>query len=197
MKNYARTKQVKKVNLRRGFKTESNQHSRNLRKELGLVPHAPLCPFALAKHLEIPIVALSELKETIPDEVAILTDKEPDSFSAVTIFHGTRRLIIHNNAHHPRRQASNIAHELSHAILAHPPSPPFNDYGLRNYDSEYENEANWLGPALLISEEAALYIAKNKMTLDQALEHYKVTQQVIQMRLNVTGALKRIKRVKV
>jgi Zn-dependent peptidase ImmA (M78 family) len=48
---------------------------------------------------------------------------DTDSFSAVTVFRGYRRLIVHNENHHPHRQASNLAHELSHTLLEHEPSP--------------------------------------------------------------------------
>jgi hypothetical protein len=47
--------------LRRGFKTESNERAREFRVELGLAPHAPLSPWALASHLGIPLMRLSEL----------------------------------------------------------------------------------------------------------------------------------------
>lgn len=100
-------------------------------------------------------------------------------------------MIVHNDAHSKSRQASNISHELSHAILQHPRMEPFGDYGCRNFNKELEDEANWLGPALLISEEAALHIVKSGMTIPQAVNHYNVTKEVISMRLNVTGARKR------
>lgn len=161
-------------------------------KELGLQPHAPLCPWQLAEYLAIPVVPLSEFQNTISEAVRYLTIQNTKSFSAVTMFDGMRRLIVHNDSHDPLRQASNVSHELSHGILLHPPTEPFNEYGCRNLNQEYEDEANWLGPALLISEEAALHIVKTGMTIDEAVEHYRVSKQVINMRINVTGARKRI-----
>ncbi|WP_313931715.1 ImmA/IrrE family metallo-endopeptidase [Nostoc punctiforme] len=90
------------------------------------------------------------------------------------------------------RQASNVSHELSHSILQHQPDEVFNKCGCRNFNQEYEDEANWLGPALLISEEAALHIVKTPMTIDEAVEYYRASKEVINMRINVTGARKRI-----
>lgn len=181
-----------KLKLRRGFKTEANAYARELRAELGIRPHAPLCPWQLAEHLEIPVVPLSEFQNEIPEAVRLLTKQDKKSFSAVTVFDGTRRLIVHNDSHDPLRQASNISHEISHGILQHLPDEVFNKCGCRNFNQEYEDEANWLGPALLISEEAALHIVKTGMTIDEAVEHYRVSKPVITMRINVTGARKRI-----
>ena len=180
--------------LRRGFKTEANIHARELRQELGKAPHEPLCPWELAKSLEIPVLSLTQLANDEPDAVSCLLNGAQAEFSAVSVFEGKKRLIVHNDAHHPCRQAANIAHELSHAILLHPPTPPFNDNGERNYCArikEYEDEANWLGPALLISEEAALHIATSKLSMPRASQIYNASEKLIRMRLNVTGARRR------
>jgi Zn-dependent peptidase ImmA (M78 family) len=184
------------MELRRGFKTEANNYAREFREELGLQPHAPLCPWKLSDLLDIPVLSLSEFRNECPTETHYLTEINRECFSAVTVFHGHRRMIVHNNSHHPRRQASNIAHELSHGILQHPPTEPFSEYGCRNFNKEIEEEANWLGPALLISEEAALHIVKTKMSMEQAVDFYGATQEVINMRINVTGAKMRIDRKK-
>ncbi|WP_446422494.1 ImmA/IrrE family metallo-endopeptidase [Coleofasciculus sp.] len=180
------------MKLRRGFKKEANNYSREFRAELGLKPHAPLCPWKLSDLLGIPVVPLSEFKNECPTQTDYLTQKNRECFSAVTVFNGHRRLIVHNDSHHPHRQASNIAHELSHGILQHPPTAPFSEYGCRNFNKTIEDEANWLGPALLISEEAALHIVKRKISMDEAANFYGATKQVIRMRINVTGAKKRV-----
>lgn len=66
--------------------------------------------------------------------------------------------------------------------------------GARVFNRQHEDEANWLGPALLISEEAALHIAERRLAHAVARELYKVSNEVLQMRLRVTGALLRIAR---
>jgi Zn-dependent peptidase ImmA (M78 family) len=180
------------MSLRRGFKKEANSYAREFRTELGLRAHDPLCPWKLAAHLDIPVVSLSQLQ----DQVAIhhlhyLMEYDRQCFSAVTVFRGYRRMIVHNDAHSKNRQASNISHEVSHAILQHPPMEPFGDFGCRNFIKELEDEADWLGPALLISEEAALHIVKTGMTIPQAIDYYSVTKEVLSMRLNVTAARRR------
>lgn len=182
------------MGLRRGFKSEANYYAIEFRKELRLAPHAPLCPWRLAAHLEIPVLPMSEFAALIPEHYAYLSGKDGGSFSALTVFDRSRRLIVHNDSHRRPRQASNIAHELSHGILGHPPMPPLDDIGCRNYNKDLEDEANWLAPALLISEEAALHIARAGFTLEAAADTYGVSKEVMKMRLNVTNAYVRVKR---
>jgi Zn-dependent peptidase ImmA (M78 family) len=182
------------MQLRRGFKTEANEHARDLRAELGLSPHDPLSPWALACHLGIPLMRLSELGATEPAAVRYLTRSAPDVFSAATLFVGYRRLIVYNDAHHPRRQAADLAHEISHGLLGHPPAPILDSIGCRQFNRVHEEEANWLGPALLVSEEAALYIVEQQLTLDAAVSIYAVSRDVITMRIGVTGAQRRMQR---
>ena len=187
-------KTKKKSNLRWGFKTEANEYAREFRKELGLNLYDPLCPWTLAKHLAIPVISLSQIKADIGEKhYNYVTRQETSIFSGVTIFHGSRRLIIFNDAHLPYRQASNVAHELSHGILGHQPSEVFDQIGCRHFDPVMEEEANWLAPALLISEEAALHIVRERMDEEQASQFYRVSKEVIRMRLNVTGARNRVK----
>ncbi len=181
------------MKLKRGFKKETNEYAKEFREELNRKPFEPLCPLELADHLLIPILKISELEEK--EAVRHLTIIDQNVFSAATVFHGRKRIIVHNDSHHFRRQAANIAHELSHAILGHPPTPPFTDSGERFINTEiqeFEDEANWMGPSLLISEEAALHIVSKKIAMSDAVTLYGVSQQLIQMRINVTGAKKRV-----
>lgn len=180
------------MNLRRGFKSEANSYSRDLRAELQVQPHEKLCPWRLATHLEIPVFKISELNIDIPEAVAYFrTGPGRRLLSAATLFDGMKRFIVHNDAHDPKRQSANIAHELAHALLHHPPKPPFDENGERHYSLELEEEANWLGPALLISEEAALWIARNNWPLVDASALYGASEDLIRMRLNVCGAYRR------
>jgi hypothetical protein len=55
-------------------------------------------------------------------------------------------------------------------------------------------EANWLGPALLISEEAAIYIVERRLTMSQAVVLFGVSSDLITMTLSVTGARRRVER---
>ncbi len=181
------------MKFRRGFKTEANDVARAIRHELGLRSTDPLDPRRLAAHLEIPITPLSQLKAS-PAAVYYFTRKKPSEFSAVTVFDGTERLIVFNDSHSPGRQASDLAHELGHALLFHEPTPALDSTGCRDWDQTCEREADWLGAALLISEEAALQIATSGMGFEDAAAFYGVSAPLVRMRVNVTGAHTRVQR---
>ncbi|HEY2416158.1 MAG TPA: ImmA/IrrE family metallo-endopeptidase [Pirellulaceae bacterium] len=177
--------------LRRGFKTEANSHAVALRREMQLDDHAPLCPWRLAAYLDVPVIPLSDLKAVEPLAVRYLAGKGRGLFSAVTIFvgrYGRRRMVFHNDAHTKSRQAANLAHELAHAILCHPPTPPF------AIDQIAEDEAKWLGPTLLVPDQAALHIVETRMPAGSAESLYGVSASLLQMRLNVSGAKIRVRR---
>ena len=179
--------------MRRGFKKEANEIAVGVRSELGLTSASPLDPWRLASYLEIPVLALSEFRRVAAGCTAHFSAVEPDAFSAVTVFDGSRRLIVHNDMHATTRQASNLAHELAHGLLLHPPAPALDARGCRDWDDDIEQEANWLAGALLVSEAAALAIARKKTSLGVAANQYGVSLAMIRFRLNVTNAYVRTK----
>lgn len=181
--------------MRRGFKSEANAIARELRAELGLAATAPLDAFALAQFLEIPLVPLSSLHQDAPEAVKMLSGSEAAAFSAATIFSDCHRMIVYNDAHAPGRQSSDLAHELAHALLHHPPKPAFGPDGERNWNSELEAEADWLAGALLISDEAAIGIVQRGLSLGDAAREYSTSALMVKFRLNVTGARIRVARM--
>jgi hypothetical protein len=180
--------------LRRGFKSEANWYSREMRKELGILPHGKMCPWKLAEHLECKLITLTSLFSTAPSAVAYFLNGASNQFSAAALEGG---IIVHNDSHSHKRQASNIAHEIAHKLLIHRPLPLADLNCQRIFDPVCEEEANWLGPALLISEEAALHIANQGISITQASDLYGATEEVVRMRLNVSGTFKRIARRRV
>ncbi|NYF16560.1 Zn-dependent peptidase ImmA (M78 family) [Microbacterium sp. AK009] len=179
--------------FQRGFKTWANTIAADARAELGLSLTARLDPIVLAESLDIPVIPLSEFAAVAP-EVEYLIDGEPEVFSAMTVFAGRRRLIVHNDGHTPARQNSNIGHELSHGLLAHPPTPALDDAGCRIWNQDIEDEAGWLSGCLLIPEPAALAIARGRWTVEGAAVHFGVSTAMVTFRLNATGARKRAAR---
>ena len=177
---------------RRGFKTEANEHAREVRRELGLQLHDPLNPWVLAEHLCVPVMPLSALQMDCPGDVVRLLGPNSGEFSAVTVFRGSSRIIVHNDGHASARQAANLAHELGHALLMHQPAPALDFMGCRDWNEMMESEASWLGPALLISDEAALHIAREELSLAEAAATYGVSEPLVRMRLNVTAAKRRL-----
>jgi Zn-dependent peptidase ImmA (M78 family) len=176
--------------LARRFKVEADAISLELRAELRLDMTAPLDPRKLADFLEIEIIPLSKLKGARGREHFL--EVEVAAFSAVTVFDGSKRVIVHNDAHQVPRQTSNISHELAHGLLLHPPSPPLDLKGLRTHDAMLEEEASWLGAVLLVPEEAALHVARKGWTTAEAAVAYGVSEPLMRWRLNMTAARRRV-----
>lgn len=176
------------MGLRRGFKAEAESTAIELRGELGLRKADPLDPWRLAQHLEIPVQSLSESGATAPFAAKFFAEEGESQFSAVTVFRGTARVIVHNDAHSRARQASNIAHELSHAILGHSPTQALDERGCRLWDPTIEEEASWQAGALLVPSPAAWLVVLRNYTLEEAADYYGVSEQMVRFRVNVTGA---------
>jgi Zn-dependent peptidase ImmA (M78 family) len=78
----------------------------------------------------------------------------------------------------------------------HPPTPALDDRGCRIWDQGIEDESQFLSGALLVPEDAALAIARGRFTVSEAAAHFCVSEQMIQWRLNITGATKRVERAR-
>lgn len=180
--------------LRRGFKAEANDLAREVRGELGVSRTAPLDPWLLAKHLGITVVPMSDLSAAAGHSVWYFAQVETSSFSAVTVFRGAQRMIVHNDSHVAGRQTSDVSHELAHALLLHPPTPAIDDSGCREWNPVVEEEAEWLNGGLLVPEEAAMSIVRRQLTVPEAAATYGVTSKLMSFRINITGARTRVSR---
>ena len=182
------------VKLRWGFKKEASELAAEVRAELGLGPFDRLDPRQLAQHLDIPIVPLSDLAPACAGALYFL-DEERETFSALTVFEGHCRVIIHNDAHSPARQNSNLAHELAHGLLLHEPQPALDaTTGCRLCNVTNEYEADWLAGELLITRKMALAVARRRVTEQHAMERLGVSAQMLRYRVGVTGATKQAER---
>jgi Zn-dependent peptidase ImmA (M78 family) len=166
--------------------------ARQVRAALGLQPWDPVNPLDIARLRGMMVCPLSSFRETHGAQVARLLREDSSAFSALTVYDGSRSLIVFNDGHSPARQNANISHEVSHDALEHVARPVFDIRGCRDVDQDAEDEADWLGPALLVSEEAALRVAREGIQLVVAAELYGVSEQVMRFRLNVTAAYKRV-----
>lgn len=182
--------------MQRGFKTYANSLAEETRRDMELRSTDRLDPWELAKLLAIPVWPLSELRDQASDAVAHLTTQEPEAFSGLTVFTGSRRAIVYNDTHVDGRQASEIAHELAHGLLQHPPTAAMNDHGCRLWNQDIEDEARFLAGALLVTDDATLWIVRQGMSFDLAGAHFGATAKMIQYRVNVTGAKTRVDRAR-
>ena len=70
----------------------------------------------------------------------------------------------------------------------HPPHPPFCSRGDRIYKRELEEEANWLGPVLLVTNEAARWAMATGMSVADAARHFEVSEDLMEFRFRMSGA---------
>ena len=173
--------------------TEATALSHEVRAGLGLGKFDRLDPRDLAESLDVPIWTLTSMSDESVN-IGHLVSGEPEVFSAVTVFNGHRRTIVHNDGHLLVRQNSNLAHELSHALLHHPPTPALDDVGNRIWKQDIEDEAAALAGCLLMTAEAALATARNRWSVVEAATRFAISEQMVNYRINKTGARKRVER---
>lgn len=166
-----------------GFKARANRIAVRVREKLGLAAHDPLDPARLCALLDIDLIRMSELA----CDCSAFAGRVQSVFSAVTVPCGHQTAIVHNDAHHPYRQNSNICHELAHCLLGHPCGPPLNAKRERIRDSSVEAEANFLGGALLLTNEGALHVLTQGL-LPIAKERYGISATMLEYRLRISGA---------
>ena len=169
------------MKFRRGFKAEANRIALRVRERMELEAIDPIDPEAVCAHFDIKLICLRDLDSDCPFL------HNTSSFSAVTVPHGKEIAIVHNDAHHPHRQRSNICHELAHCFLGHRCTPPLTEDGKRLHDGGIEAEAGFLAGALLIPNEAAIYIVREGL-VSQAQRIYGVSAAMLTYRLRISGA---------
>lgn len=175
----------------RGFKSWCERTAIQHRQELGVKAHEPLDAFALAKNLDVKVKTLHDLQGLSVETKKTLIDEDPDSWSALCISNGTRKLIVLNPTHSAGRQSSDLMHELSHHLCNHQPSPlEVTKEGLlflHAYEKKLEVEADWLAGCLLLPREALIHIAKRKLDVADASTLYVVSQRMLKYRLDISG----------
>lgn len=179
------------MQLRRGFKTESERRASEWRARLGLRPESPLDPRRIAVELAIPVISMSDLLVHGLKKASLLHLSGPgvEDFSAATLGLASKWVIVENETHSVGRRSNSVAHEVAHILLEHPPHPPFANGGARNLHQDLEDEADWLGQTLLVPRPAALAVVRDRLDLEAAATKYGVSQQLMRLRLNVTGAV--------
>lgn len=181
---------------KRGFKANCEKLAAKYRSQLSLGPTAPLNPRDLAVHLGVQVWMPESIPELPLDTLRHLTETDGSSWSAVTICHLNAYLIILNSSHSIRRQNNDLAHELSHIICNHKPArlDPLEDglMMLSSYNSDQEEEADWLGAALLLPRIALEKAKKSRHSDEKIAENYAVSIPLVKMRVNTTGIKKQI-----
>jgi len=179
--------------LRRGFKTEAEKRSIQLRKEVGLRTFDCMMATQLANHLNIQIYAVNEIPGLSNNDIQSICSGD---VSAVAVLGCTPPLIIHNHLHAEARQESNLMHEIAHCILGHKPKFQENNlpFFLHSYDSEQEEEAQWLGGCLQIPRQGLLWALRKGMKEEEIASWFKASRQMVSYRRSITGVNYQLRR---
>jgi len=177
--------------MRHGYKTWAENVAVEQRKLLHLTANAPLPARSLASRLEIAVIGPSQIPGITQEILSRLLRIDSDSWSAVTLKRNGCTLIIHNPTHSPRRQESDLMHELAHLICQHEPSRVVqidsSFPALRTYDPIQEEEAGWLGGCLQLPRPALLWAIQRGMN-DQMIEsHFSASPDIVRFRRQMTG----------
>ncbi len=177
--------------LERGFKTWAERTASSIRRELGLADHDALDVWRLASFLEVQLKTPKQVAAMPASALDQLLAHDPQGWSAVSLTRGDRAVIIFNPRHSKARQASDIAHELSHFILSHESAKLVvsgdGQIVMRSYNSKQEEEANWLAWSLLAPREALLRAARQRLSTTEIATLLGVSEALVDYRLGITG----------
>lgn len=175
------------MSLPRGFKANAERESLRLRSELGLARTDALDLTRLAEHLDVEIVSAGELIDVTRLEE--LERIQAYSFSAATFKVADRTFVVTSPLRTTARQASDIAHELSHGLLGHELSEirEIDGVPFRTCRPDEEEQATTFGGTLLLPRELLVAAARQGLGPAQIAEKYNVTVEMARFRYNSTG----------
>ena len=105
-------------------------------------------------------------------------------------------MVLYNANHSPARQESDIMHELAHIICEHPGDClQLNaDIALRQYNTQHEEEAKWLGATLQIPEQGLFKLVQAGLSNQAIAKIYGASLEMVTFRRNKLGIDIRVSR---
>lgn len=185
--------------MRRGFKALAERNALAARTALNLKSGDRLDPFVYAEHLKVIVLDFSKLKLSrgAADQ---LTKLDGDAWSAMTLRQNGSHFIVVNPSHTKPRIHNDLMHELAHIELNHEPArvdlSPSKVLLLSDYSDEQEQEADWHAAALLAPRDALIALRARGKNVVQIAEHYQVSTQLCEWRLNATGIESQLRRTR-
>ncbi len=177
--------------LRRGFKSQCERRSAELRRILARRPFEPLAAEEVARHYGVTVWRPNDITGAQAADILHLLGAGRDEWSGFTLQNGGRHLVVMNSAQSARRQNSVLMHELAHIILGHQlVSGMITDTGEfvpGTYDQDQEDEAAWLGGTLLLPRPALLWMRQQGLSDDAAGTHFGVSPELLRWRVRMTG----------
>jgi Zn-dependent peptidase ImmA (M78 family) len=177
--------------LRRGFKSQCERRSAEIRKSMGLEPGDALHSADLAPRLGVTLWSDRDINDFPTRDSQQLTILDKESWSAFTLRIGIHHLVLFNSSQSAARINSVTMHELAHITLGHElHSASLSDDGHllpSNYSQDQEDEADWLGGTLLLPRPALIRIRIEKMSDREASEKFQASQEMLNWRFRMTG----------
>lgn len=175
----------------KGFKNSCESVSLQMRRKLDLRSTDALDPYLLADYLNIKVITPRNIPGLSDDKLTILLQSGAESWSAATLVSNGKSLIILNSAHSSARSSSNLMHEISHILLGHRPSEISVTKDrlllLNIFNPDQESEAAWMSGCLLLPREILMLIKQKGWSAQIVNSIYKVSEQMLNYRLRVTG----------
>jgi Zn-dependent peptidase ImmA (M78 family) len=175
----------------KGFKSQCESISLQMRRKLDLKDTDALDPHLLADYLDIQVITPSNIPGLSDEHLNVLLQTGADSWSAATLIFNGKNLIILNSAHSSARQASDLMHEISHILLGHRPSEISVTQDqillLNIFNADQENEANWMSGSLLLPRTALILIKRKGWSAQTVRSIFKASEEMLNYRLNITG----------
>ncbi len=175
------------------FVLECEEIALERRGELDIAEWESIDPRRIAKEiLAIDVVGVDHYRGLYPDEVGQLTERDAVSFNAMTVFHGTRCLIVVNPSQGSADEALSVAHEIAHIELEHErlEAPLFDEDGTRrSWRPGEEAEAEYLAREILVPRRGLrTVLTQFGGSRRQAARHYGVSPALIRQRMLETDA---------
>lgn len=181
--------------MRRGFKADAERRSAAAREALGLTPTDKLCPWQYADSLGVLVYDANQL-DLEPEHATQLLVRDPDSWDGMTLFEEGVHLVVLNPSRPQTRRTATLMHELAHIILGHVPAEvtvsPNGLVLLSDYSVEQEEEADWLGAALLLPEAVLILHRGQGISAEAIAQTFGVSGQLCNWRCRMTGVEKRL-----
>ncbi|MGW2695349.1 ImmA/IrrE family metallo-endopeptidase [Streptomyces sp. NPDC001296] len=182
------------MTLPRGFKANAERQAARLRAELGIAEYGRLRVELLADHLGVRIVSADRLVAL--ERLEELERLQAYAFSAATFEINGNAYVVTNPLRSEGRQASDIAHELSHLLLEHELTEirEVNGVPFRTCRPEQEEEATALGGTLMLPRPLLLGAVRRGWGPVEIAGEYGVTEEMARFRYNTTGVAKQVQR---
>ncbi len=177
--------------LKRGFKSQCERRSIELRRQMARTAIEPLLASEVAEHHNVTVWSPHNIVGVPHADIQHLLNAGHQEWSGFTLQLGNRHLIVANTAQSARRQNSVVMHELAHIILGHElGSGMFTNRGHfvpSTYNQDQEDEAAWLGATLLLPRPALLWMRRQRMSDESAATHFGVSPDLLRWRIRMTG----------